>query len=170
MSLKQYVCYFKAVCIILILIFSDEYELIYGVKCGKFTLIASNRIQYSIKKRGEFSYFHNLSRIFVQHNHSDSRSYCLEHATKGNISGYYLFRCFDPIPLDEKFSYTLWSKILSCVFLLVSMVVYFYLDEIKTTFGKILINYCLTMIFLMITLILAQITREPGRTSCKIKG
>ncbi|XP_030751051.1 G-protein coupled receptor Mth2-like [Sitophilus oryzae] len=146
----------------------DEYELIYGAGCPDVTIYPSNTIQYSITKDGVFKYYSNYSDKFIQELESDLSGYCIEHATKGSMSGYYVFRCFQNRQANNKFSFTLWAKIASCVFLVMTVALYFYLGETRSTFGKVLVSYCVAMFILMLVLILSMMKSDD--LWCKIKG
>ncbi|CAG9767920.1 unnamed protein product [Ceutorhynchus assimilis] len=148
----------------------DDYELIYGAKCPKVSLFRENKIQYSIGKNGQFQFFYNFSGEFVEHNYSNLKSYCLEHATKGSVSGYHFFYCLDEKPLIAKYASTLWAKVLSCILLVLTLLVYFYLGEVKSTFGKILVNYCAAMTLFMVTLIVAHLRRNHQKLECKFRA
>lgn len=86
------------------------------------------------------------------------------------MNDYYMFWCLAEAPLEDKFTLTLWTKILSVVCLLITVVVYFILGEHRNTFGKILINYSFAMCSLMILLTIVHLTRRSSRIECKIKG
>lgn len=148
---------------------TDEYELIYGTKCPQVSLLRKNTIQYTITKNGKFRYYYNFSESFLEEDWSEFKNYCLEHATKGSTSGYHIFMCYSK-EVPEKFTFTLWAKILSCVFLVITVGIYVYLDEIKSTFGKILISYCLTMFCLITTLIVSHLHLSSLKIDCKIRA
>ncbi|XP_030751216.1 G-protein coupled receptor Mth2-like isoform X2 [Sitophilus oryzae] len=148
----------------------DDYEVIYGTGCPKVRLNFNNTIQYRIDQNGTFIYYHNYSESFVQEPVFNFYSYCLEHAEKGSIYGYYLFTCYNFKEIDVKFTHTLWAKIMSCIFLVFTIVIYFLVGETKNTFGKILINYCVNVILLMVTLMVSQIDVLPTRLECKLRG
>lgn len=131
----------------------------------------TNAIQYRILKGGEFSYYYNLTSKFEIKAYNDPTSYCIEHASKANsLNDYFTFWCMAESPLEDKFTLTLWTKILSVVCLVITVVVYFILGEHRNTFGKILINYSFAMCSLMILLTIIHLTRRSSRIECKIKG
>lgn len=138
--------------------------------CRKVSLLFNNTIQYNIKKNGEYTYYYNLTSKFESKAYNERTSYCIEHATKGKMNDYYMFWCLAEAPLEDKFTLTLWTKILSVVCLLITVVVYFILGEHRNTFGKILINYSFAMCSLMILLTIVHLTRRSSRIECKIKG
>ncbi|XP_066155954.1 G-protein coupled receptor Mth2-like [Euwallacea fornicatus] len=149
----------------------DDFEVLYGVGCPNVSIRLNNTIQYTIQKNGSYTFYHNFTSKFEEHHYSKFNSYCLEYATKNNKSyGYHLFVCFESSPLESKFALTLWSKIVSCICLLMTIIVYFVLGEHKSTFGKILINYCVAMICLMTTLTVAHLDRKNTQLECKIRG
>lgn len=148
----------------------DDFEIINGVGCRKVSLLFNNTIQYNIKKNGEYTYYYNLTSKFESKAYNDRTSYCIEHATKGKMNDYYMFWCLAEAPLEDKFTLTLWTKILSVVCLLITVVVYFILGEHRNTFGKILINYSFAMCSLMILLTIVHLTRRSSRIECKIKA
>lgn len=133
-------------------------------------MLRNNTIQYAIGKGGEYQYYYNLTSKMEKKAYNDPTSYCIEHATKGNLSDYFMFWCLAEAPLEDKFTLTLWTKILSVMCLLITVVVYFIMGEHRNTFGKILINYSFAMCSLMILLLIVHLTRRMSRIECKIKG
>ncbi|KAK9869403.1 hypothetical protein WA026_003158 [Henosepilachna vigintioctopunctata] len=78
--------------------------------------------------------------------------YCMEHQYRkrnGVDKGLYIiFFKSTPPTIEVKYSVTRWVKIVSCIFLLLTIAVYVFLPKMRNLFGKILLNYC-TATFLM---------------------
>ncbi|KAF7275369.1 hypothetical protein GWI33_011820 [Rhynchophorus ferrugineus] len=148
----------------------DDYELIYGTKCPGVSLMPRNTIQYSITKTGNFRYYKNYTESFIEEDVLSFTNYCIEHATKGKLVGYFLFMCYKTPEISAKFTYTFWVKILSCVFLVFTVLIYVFLGETKSTFGKILISYCTTVFFLLATLIVSNIRFTYVGVECKLRA
>ncbi|XP_050309633.1 probable G-protein coupled receptor Mth-like 6 [Anthonomus grandis grandis] len=148
----------------------DNYELIYAAKkCPKVGIYRTNPIQYSVKKNGQFKYYSNYTKDFIHEDVADA-AYCLEHASRGSFNGFYLFFCIPQGNLEAKFSFTLWSKVVSSVLLFFTIIIYIYVGETKSTFGKILMNYCVTMIGLFLALISALDVTPDAWLNCKFRG
>ncbi|KAF7272782.1 hypothetical protein GWI33_014455 [Rhynchophorus ferrugineus] len=145
----------------------DDYEIVHGTGCTNVNIYSTNTLQYTITKNGSFRYYSNYTDEFVMEPVTDFTGYCLEHATKGSMSGYFLFRCFKQPEIEEKFAWTIGAKILSGILLIVTVLIYFYLGEVRNTFGKILINYCIAMFLLMVTL--ASSILAAAELECKIR-
>ncbi|KAF7274955.1 hypothetical protein GWI33_012382, partial [Rhynchophorus ferrugineus] len=146
-----------------------DFEIIYGTKCPRISVIRYNNFQYQITKNGSFRYFYNYTKEFVEQDVLNLKSYCIEHVQKGNMQGYFLFDCYEA-EIKEKYTYTMGFKILSAVFLLLTMIIYVYTGETKNIFGKILISYCVSILFLMITLLVAHVNLNQTLLECKIRG
>ncbi|KAL1490637.1 hypothetical protein ABEB36_013298 [Hypothenemus hampei] len=151
---------------------SDDYELIYGTKCEQVSI--DYKKKYNVDENGEIHVYHIHDKKYITEPYYEFRSYCLEYAVKKelNVSGYHIFWC-KTSRLDDKFAFTLWAKIFSCICLVFTILIYFYLDEFKSTFGKILISYCIAMIGLLVSLTVAHLRLQwylAGTTECKFRG
>ncbi|XP_060518274.1 G-protein coupled receptor Mth2-like [Cylas formicarius] len=150
----------------------DNFEVIYDTRCPRVTLLANNTISYTIDKDGVFKYYHNYSGTFIEKTYDHPQSYCIEHAVKKekNIAGYHIFNCHSQTEVIAKFEFTLWAKIASVIFLVITIVCYIAMGETRNTFGKILINYCVAMMLLMLILTIAHRYLIVSRIECKIRG
>nr|CAI5829581.1 unnamed protein product [Callosobruchus analis] len=128
------------------------------------------RYTFKLKSDGSFMYWQNASNTFVKEAIDDRLSYCIEHSTKANSIGFFFFKCFDEIPYEDKFRHTLWPKVMSCVFLGVTIAIYVILRETHNLFGKVLMNYCTATFLLYLLLVYAQVNLEPNDVHCRIIG
>lgn len=76
-------------------------------------------------------------------NFDDKLSYCIEHVESEKVKGFNFFMCHMEFPSNDKFEFTKWPKILTCIGLLFTIIVYLILNKANNLFGKSLICYCL---------------------------
>ena len=75
--------------------------------------------------------------------------------------------CFPEVPVQGKFVAARWAKIISSIFIVFTMAVYFFLPEMLNLFGKILMSYCVAMLAIFIFLIYAQFkTTDVSDAAC----
>lgn len=121
----------------------------------------------TIDSKGVFSYYSNSTPLVLE-DLDAMNSYCIEHAEKNDMSDYYIFKCFgDPEP-QVHFQYKFYAFILSCIFLVLTIAVYIILNEVRKVFGKILVLYCIAMLFESGTLAYAASAKTPDETDCQI--
>ncbi|CAH2003758.1 unnamed protein product [Acanthoscelides obtectus] len=149
---------------------SDPFAIISNRTCSKIYLMNEKRYTFTLKKNGAFSYWQNTSNAFVNETIEDPFSYCIEHSTRANLTGFFFFKCFKEIPYKDKFRHTLWPKILSCVFLGLTILIYLLLKETNNLFGKILMNYCTATLLLFMFLVYAQVNLETNDVHCRTLG
>ncbi|XP_056634919.1 probable G-protein coupled receptor Mth-like 6 isoform X1 [Diorhabda sublineata] len=137
---------------------------------GKFYLMNESRYIFNLEKNGEFKYWKNTTNSFVIEKPTDTTGYCIEHAHRHNMNGYFFFNCIPNTPPKPKFRYTKWPKILSCIFLSLTIIIYVLLKQTKKLFGKILINYCVGTLCLYALLTYTQFDLQPKDISCHIVG
>ncbi|CAH1118011.1 unnamed protein product [Phaedon cochleariae] len=146
----------------------DNYSIIYNRTCKQIYMMRGNQFKFTLDRNGKFTEFTkkgNLSEDVYNMN-----SYCIEHS-QGRVNGYFFFRCFqDQESILSKFDITFWPLVLSCIFLVLTIFVYVVLKETKKMFGKILVNYCVAMLFVFTSLTVAQMNNRPGRAECRMKA
>lgn len=125
---------------------------------------------FHLNDKGFFEFLQKKTNTMIPFAVSDMRSYCIEHTNTPNFNGYLFFMCFpEDVPV-KKFEYTVWAKILSCIFLVLTVLVYAVLHETRNVFGKLLVNYCAALFFNDAVLTYAQLSLHPSRTNCLIRG
>lgn len=132
--------------------------------------MSEQRYIFKLDSQGTFRYWQNVSDSFVYEPVEHPHSYCIEHSNKSGAEGFFFFMCFPETPVKEKFKYTLVPKILSCVFLILTIFIYLVLNETRNIFGKILLNYCVGTLALFALLVYAQVDLKPSDDSCKLTG
>lgn len=137
---------------------------------GKFYLMSESRYIFNLEKNGELKYWRNITNSFVIDEPTNTTGYCIEHAYRPNSKGYFFFNCIQKNADKPKFQYTKWPKILSCIFLVLTIIIYIFLKQTKKLFGKILINYCVGTLCLYSLLTYAQFDLQPNDFSCQIVG
>ncbi|XP_056635981.1 G-protein coupled receptor Mth2-like [Diorhabda sublineata] len=103
--------------------------------------------------------------------------YCLEHATKNGInfgSVYFGFFISDNPPLATKFLWNRAAMIVSGVFLLLTIIFYVVSNETRKVFGKTLVCFCCSLLFLYTALVYhtfkTNLHYKPTKTLCKFIG
>ncbi|KAJ8958950.1 hypothetical protein NQ318_019721 [Aromia moschata] len=136
--------------------------------CERIYIMNEERYIFNLDKDGIFSYWRNQSNSFVPEAIDEKFSYCIEHAKLKKANGFMVFKCFEEKEYKLKFGYTLVPKIMSCVFLSLTIIIYFVLNETRSLFGKILMNYCVSTLFLFSILVYAHIELSPTDLTCKL--
>ncbi|XP_045467311.1 probable G-protein coupled receptor Mth-like 3 isoform X2 [Harmonia axyridis] len=127
-------------------------------------------IDFKIDKSGTFSVYRNATGSY-SHYKSSEQMYCFEHAKKGRINGYNFFAKVPQLKLKMKFVITRWLKILSCIFLLLTIAVYLILPKMLNLFGKILLSYSLATFMFFFLLCLTDFLNEKyDDSTCKTMG
>ncbi|KAJ8915633.1 hypothetical protein NQ315_003417 [Exocentrus adspersus] len=148
----------------------DPYAVVSNRVCPSIYRLQKERYAYHLDENGTFELWHNKSKSFIAYEVSDLNSYCIEHAQTPSFSGYYFFMCFAENPPAKKFEYTLWPKILSSIFLVLTVLVYIILHETRNMFGKLLVNYCFAVFFDNVLLTYAQMDLHPSHINCVLRG
>lgn len=151
-------------------IFADPFAVIYNSACSKVYMMKEDRYIFNLDEKGIFSLWKNNTQSFTKRDVSETRSYCIEHTKKRDVEGYFFFMCFPERNINEKFTYTSWPKMLSCVCLAMTIAVYLILNETRNLFGKILVNYCVALFFENAVLTYAQLSLHPTGIDCKIRS
>lgn len=132
-------------------------------------MMNNDKHHFKIDSKGLFSYYTNITPL-TSEDLGDMNSYCMEFAEALNMKGYFIFHCHGDSNPEEKFQYTFYAFILSCIFLVLTTIVYIVLNEVKKIFGKILVLYCIAMLLESGTLAFATWDRVPSNTDCQIIG
>ncbi|KAJ8915636.1 hypothetical protein NQ315_003420 [Exocentrus adspersus] len=148
----------------------DRFAVISNHTCKRIFLMSEKRYIFNLTKTGEFVYWMNFTNSFVHEGIDQPNSYCFEHSQKKNANGFFFFKCYTEKPVKKKFEYTLIPKIMSCVFLILTILIYFVLNETRSVFGKILMNYCIATLFLFSLLVYAHKNLAPTDVACKLIG
>lgn len=128
------------------------------------------RYIFNFTKNGVFRYWTNYTDSYVSIDVNKEPSYCFEYYSRENEERYSFFLCKNETVLYKKFVYPLVPKILSCVFLILTILIYFFLNETRTLFGKILMNYCLSVLMLFSLLSYLHTNLDQENITCKILG
>ncbi|XP_074040713.1 probable G-protein coupled receptor Mth-like 6 isoform X2 [Leptinotarsa decemlineata] len=146
------------------------FALISNRTCSRIFLMSEERYIFNLLKNGVFRFYQNITESFVEEGLDAPNSYCIEHSNSPKGMGFFFFKCFPDLKIEEKFVYTKWSKILSCVFLVLTILIYLLLGETRNLFGKILINYCVGTLLLFLLLIYVHTDLEPNDSFCILLG
>nr|DAC74017.1 TPA_exp: secretin G protein-coupled receptor Mthl2 [Tribolium castaneum] len=101
----------------------------------------------------------------------DENGYCMEHALKGSRNNYFIFRKYPDQKVQTKYVYTSIAMIISCVFLVLTILYYCFSNEKQTLFGKTLISYCFTYLltFLLLSYFtLVEFAKGHYQTTCSV--
>ncbi|XP_019878243.1 G-protein coupled receptor Mth2 isoform X2 [Aethina tumida] len=148
----------------------EPFSILHNFKCSKIYIMSPKRYIFDIDDMGNFHFFSNLTNS-LETQSSLRATYCIEHVLLSSKNGFELFKCFEESNM-LKFKVTKWVKILSCVFLILTMIVYFLLNEVKKVFGKILVSFCFSilMTFCMLIYSYAAVDNGVSNLSCRIIG
>ncbi|KAJ8958952.1 hypothetical protein NQ318_019723, partial [Aromia moschata] len=146
------------------------FAIIHNRTCPKIYMMKEENYIFHLDDRGVLKYWQNLTETYIYEDVSHSTSYCIEHTKKKNMEGYFFFMCFPEKHINEKFQYTLWPKILSCIGLALTIAIYLILNETKKMFGKILVNYCVALLFQNSVLTYGQVYLTPTYVDCMLRA
>ncbi|XP_028136498.2 G-protein coupled receptor Mth isoform X1 [Diabrotica virgifera virgifera] len=103
--------------------------------------------------------------------------YCIEHATKNGINyghKYFGFLVGRNPPMPSKFYWNRAAMIFSGICLMLTILFYVISRETKKIFGKILVCFCLSLLFLYSCLVYhtfhMNLHYKPTKTTCKVIG
>ncbi|KAG5889462.1 hypothetical protein JTB14_016441 [Gonioctena quinquepunctata] len=147
---------------------TGSFALISNRACKRIYQMSEKRYIFTLKKNGSFVFYQNFTDSFESEGILTKNSYCIEHASKAKSEGFFFFKCFPDEKVADKIVYTLWAKILSCVFLGLTILIYIVLDETRNLFGKILINYCFGTLFLFSLLSYSHVNLKPSDKFCEL--
>lgn len=150
--------------------FLDPFAIIINTTCQKIILMSENRYIFNLTKNGVFMYWLNYTNSFISEDINQTNSYCFEHLKNKTESRFFFFKCRTENPVKKRFIYPLVPKIVSCIFLILTIFIYFFLGETRSLFGKILINYCILTLFLFSLLCYTHRNLTPGDIACKFLG
>ncbi|KAJ8931713.1 hypothetical protein NQ314_015341, partial [Rhamnusium bicolor] len=146
------------------------YAIIHNRTCPQIYMMKEDKYKFNLDNLGIFKYWQDRTESFVENDIGHMNSYCIEHTKKKNIEGYFFFMCFGPQRINEKFQITVWPKILSCICLVLTIFIYLFLNETRKVFGKILISYCIALLFENAVLTYAQMNLHPTGIDCKLRS
>ncbi|CAH1105132.1 unnamed protein product [Psylliodes chrysocephalus] len=153
---------------------TDPFAIVYNnSRCPTtFYILSERRYQFNLLKNGEFQYWYNATQSFIKESATkEGGGYCIEHSNRKTAKGFFFFHCLViPTKLPLKFEVTKYPKILSCIFLALTIFIYLILAQTKKLFGKILINYCTATFLMFAILIYAQFSVKAGDVQCKLVG
>ncbi|CAH0556880.1 unnamed protein product [Brassicogethes aeneus] len=133
---------------------------------GNFTLITFGghcKGNFSIDDNGTVKWVQTVTNTTQVESFANS-TFCIEYVQGAPVSsnitnGYNLFKCKEK-PASEgsagttpedginKFNATIWAKVASIIFLTITIIIYFITNEVRNVFGKVLVNYCLSILIL----------------------
>ncbi|CAG9855505.1 unnamed protein product [Phyllotreta striolata] len=143
----------------------NNYAIIHNRTCKQIYKMPSDA-NITVHKNGSFTEL--IDKTYKTEDVADANSYCIEHFSRKATSGYYFFHCFSESEELTKFDFSKWPLMLSCVFLLITIVVYVVIKEYKKMFGKILIHYCLASFILFALLLWNNLVENISSTNCQI--
>ncbi|KAJ8958953.1 hypothetical protein NQ318_019724 [Aromia moschata] len=149
--------------------YSDDIALVHGYETGVYI---PTKFNFYLDERGNFySYEEKIGNKMYP---ADEETYCIEHATKnGIIYGYTLFRIIPKTEsfIEKKFLFNRWAMVVSCVFLILTIMYYVISGERNKVFGKILISFCTSLLVLFVLLIYSAFKSDlkllGAKTLCK---
>ncbi|KAJ8978578.1 hypothetical protein NQ317_015995, partial [Molorchus minor] len=145
------------------------YAVIHNRSC-KIYMMKEENYRFKLDERGVFSFWQNTTESFVYESIDNFKSHCIEYTQKPTVHGYFFFKCFSEKAVNNKYKYTLYPKVLSCLCLILTIVFYVYLKETKRMFGKVLVNYCLVLLIENAVLAYAQNNLTPTYLECQIRS
>lgn len=134
-------------------------------------ILREENYNYTLDSKGRFNNYNKLTDAVEYHEPTED-TYCFEHAyKKGVLNGYTFFHSKDiHKPLETKFAVTRWVKCISCFFLLLTVIVYSLLPNMRNLFGKILLSYSVATFMLFFFLIILQFFLDLNDLMCKVFG
>lgn len=148
---------------------TEPFAIVHNRTCPNIFQMSQDDYNFSINSKGLFTYWYEGKKFEEDVNNLES--YCIEHAQTDSMDDYLFFMCFaeNPEP-EEKFDYTFYAMIASCVFLFLTMLIYVLLGETRKMFGKILVNYCFAMLIANAVLAYSNAGDIPTAQECRARG
>ncbi|KAL3282448.1 hypothetical protein HHI36_005634 [Cryptolaemus montrouzieri] len=147
----------------------EPFAIIHGFGSGLYVL-NENKYNFTVDKSGAYISYQNKTESFKYHSVLE-RSYCMEYAQKGEMNKYALFAEPSKPKLETKFAVTRWVKILSCIFLILTICVYLLLPKMRNLFGKILLSYSVSTLLFFFLLSFSQFYyNTTSNEVCRIMG
>lgn len=146
---------------------SDPFAIVHKYECNGLYYLVEDRYKFNLTKEGllDFQFLDKPVARF-KFGFEDRISYCIEH--KDNK--FHFFMCLPEYPSPDKFIFTEWAKIASCVFLVLTIVVYLVLKKANNLFGKSLICYCFTELLTMSVLLYVHTHKQINDKPCLAIG
>ncbi|KAK9872030.1 hypothetical protein WA026_015279 [Henosepilachna vigintioctopunctata] len=130
---------------------------------------------FNVTKDGVFSTHSQNEDSFVDYG-VETDAYCMEYAYKKSpenrtLDEYGIFVKYDYPTIGTTISVTRWVKIVSCVFLLLTIIVYAILSKLRNLFGKIIMSYSVAMFMTFFMLTISQFFQQYFSDNfCKFVG
>ncbi|XP_044752714.1 probable G-protein coupled receptor Mth-like 3 [Coccinella septempunctata] len=138
----------------------DPFVLIHGFT-KPIKPMSPKKYEFGVDRFGLFTVYINKTNSFQHHEVADGR-YCIEHAFRESnikvlVDNYILFARGGKVPpIQMNILITRWLKIVSCIFLILTILVYLLLPKMRNLFGKILLCYCVATLVFFSSLTLSQ--------------
>ncbi|KAK9869405.1 hypothetical protein WA026_003160 [Henosepilachna vigintioctopunctata] len=113
----------------------DPFVVIHGTRKPFYFLDSYN---FTIDRKGMLAIHMNETHKYFEV--SDGQ-YCFEHLKRGTNNVYITLSPSSEPEIPMKFSITRWIKLISCIFLLLTISVYLIVPKMRNLFGKILLSY-----------------------------
>lgn len=152
------------------LLLLEPYAVISNRICPSIYMLKEGVHTFHLDESGFFKFWQKKTKTMIPFPVSDMKSYCIEHTKTPRLDGYLFFMCFPEESPAKKFVYTVWAKVLSCVFLVLTVLVYAILHETRNVFGKLLVNYCAALFLNDAVLTYTQLSLNPSYANCLMRG
>nr|AXC32920.1 G-protein coupled receptor Mth-like 11 protein [Dastarcus helophoroides] len=145
---------------------AESFGIVHGIDY-KIYYLNPKKNQFYMDPNATFHFYLNRTGNFEEFRATD-RAYCVEHAFKPRaLNGYGFFFILEK-PFFLNFAVTRWVKFVSCLFLILTMLVYILLGETRKLFGKTLISYCMATLLCFAFLTYLQFFKYKYTAVCKI--
>lgn len=140
---------------------ADNFGIIHGSTCKKYA--ATSSIDYNVD---EWGYLHIKVKGVPKTYKPHEEMYCVEHVehSRSLLSGDKVLLCV--LPPTPKFNYTRVAMLVSCVFIILTVIVYIWLHEKLNLFSKTLISYCVSLFLMYANLAYVQFNKDIGKSAC----
>ncbi|KAK9869402.1 hypothetical protein WA026_003157 [Henosepilachna vigintioctopunctata] len=145
----------------------SPFVVIHGIQKPIFAMIG-NLYNISIDKTGLFSVHMNDSHFHFPVSHN---KYCMEHVKSSRLNGYILFSTASEQEVETKFIVARWAKVVSCICLLLTILVYLLVPKMRNLFGNIILSYSVATFLMFFFLAVSQFFYDSFNDSeCLIIG
>lgn len=143
------------------LLSDNSFGIIHGSTCKKYA--ATSSIDYKVD---EWGYLHLREKGVLKTYKPSEEMYCVEHVEHSNsrLSGDKVLLCV--LPPVSKFNYTRVAMVVSCVFIVLTIIVYIWLHEKLNLFSKTLISYCVSLFVMYANLAYVQFNKDIEKNAC----
>lgn len=145
--------------------FSDNFGIIHGSKCPKYA--ASSDIDYKVDEWGNL---HLVEKGVLKIYKPYEEMYCIEHVQHSvpELNGDKVLLC--TLPPTPKFLYTRVAMVISCICIVLTIIVYLWLQEKRNLFSKTLVSYCVSLFLMYTNLAYVQFDSQIPTTTCTVIG